>query len=342
MRYLITLSIFSLSLFAAERPIGLDAHLHYYPDDDGFVAKPPRPEPIYIALDDGLKFCTNCGKEIINQLPYKDITDKDNVKTSFLISPSFHVQENVTKSASIPEWRGNLKFVSILDKRVSALVQKSPGKYIGLCGFSGEWKHDFSLKAVSDCMALPGMKGLKIHSHMGLVDTAETQQVLKRVLDQNFNKKPGVILWHLKEESELDFLLSILKDYPNTKFIIAHSMKDSKAISKILELEKLQGRFNNLYLETSDTDPEKLKADWVAFGLDRVLYGSDNFIKSHDELITSGVFTTDELDQILNINATKILTYLGHPEVNNSDRSIPRQLKETKPGNSKKSGSKPL
>jgi predicted TIM-barrel fold metal-dependent hydrolase len=338
MRLLLILIILSFAVSAAERPITLDAHLHYYPEDDGFISKLPKPEPEYDIID-GLKFCNNCGEGIIDQLSYKEIVDKDHVKMAFLISPSFHIDQHAY-SKSIPEWRRDLKYVPVMNKRVSDIIQKSPGKYIGLCGFNAEWEPDFSSQAVSSCMKLPGMKGLKIHSYLGLVTSPEKQKTLKTILDHNFKKGPGVILWHLKEESELDFLLSLLKDYPETKFVIAHSMYDPALVNKILEKEKSEGRFNNLYLETSAADPSKMKKSWSDFGMDRILYGSDNLIKSYDEQIKGDIFSSEELEQVLNINAQKILTYLGHPAVDDSDRSIKIDKKvsstimETKAGTS--------
>jgi predicted TIM-barrel fold metal-dependent hydrolase len=324
MKVLLILSFISFAIFAAERPLLLDAHLHYFPEDDGFVKRPPKLEPVYAEVD-GLKYCSmNCG-ETIDQISYKEIMDKDQFKTSFLISPSFDITHGF--STVIPEWRRDLKYVSIMDKRVSSLIQKEPDKYIGLCGYNSLWKPDFSLKMVSECLKLPGMKGLKVHSHVGAISSKKSQQNLKDILDQNFKKGPGVILWHLIEEEELDYLLSILREYPNTKFIIAHSMYDPKMVERVLEKEKKEGRFNNLYLETSATKPEKMKESWVAFGMDRILYGSDNFIESYDKQISKGVFSNEELDQILNINSQKMLTYLGHPGINDSDRSISKESK---------------
>lgn len=325
MRILLILTLISFALFAAERPILLDAHLHYFPEHDGFIKKSPQPEPEYEVIN-GKRICViYCGEEIIDQLSYKEIVDKDNIITSFLISPSFHIEEGEA-SQYIPEWKRDLKYVSIMDKRVSEIIQKEPKRYIGLCGFNAEWEGDFADRAVSYCAKLPGMKGLKIHSYIGLVESKKSQQSLKNILDHNFKKGPGVILWHLKEAPELDFLLSILKDYPNTKFIIAHSMYEPSMVQKILDKEKTEGRFNNLYLETSAADPRKMKDSWMAFGMDRILYGSDNFIEGYDQQISSGVFSEAELEQLLNLNAQEMLNYLGHPEVNDSDRSVGKDL----------------
>ncbi len=40
---------------------------------------------------------------------------KDHVKTSFLISPSFHISQ-LDYSSLIPEWKRDLKYVPIMDK----------------------------------------------------------------------------------------------------------------------------------------------------------------------------------------------------------------------------------
>ncbi len=79
MRVLFFFIFLTFSLYAGERVILLDAHLHYFPEDDGFVQKLPRPKPTYDVID-AQKFCVmDCEDDHDHDhkdtISYKEIVD---------------------------------------------------------------------------------------------------------------------------------------------------------------------------------------------------------------------------------------------------------------------------
>ena len=236
---------------------------------------------------------------------------------------------NFEEDPILETWQFQPKYIPIMDKRISHITQENPGRFIGLCGLNYTWKPADAVKRVGDCLNLPGMKGIKMHSFSTTDELPLRVERVESVIDATLKKvkdKKPIVLWHIKptEENhkEIDILFEMALKYHSIKFVIAHSMYSPKSIEYLLFLEKKHGKkLENLFLETSAADPKKLKDSWIKFGLDRVLYGSDNMNSndiSYREFINSGL-AGDELDTIEKVASKRVLEGLN---IDDGDRDL--------------------
>lgn len=280
-------------------PMALDAHFHYFPDHDNFrgIRLPTCEEDMALAKEDGYEI--TCGPE--DFIPYKDFVDKSRFRTALLISPSFDIKRDAFKGSPRPPhighaWKGNESMITALDEQTSKITQDHPGRFIGLCGLNYGWQPADAVARVEHCINLPGMHGVKMHSFSAPDDQPlriqQSTSVVEQVLTRVEGKKP-IILWHIKEEwsshcpnqepsetcgyEEIDVLYQMAKKYPLAVFLTAHSLYSAAAVERLRSLELRDGkRLENLFLETSEAEPEKMKGAWINFGLDRVVIGTDN------------------------------------------------------------------
>lgn len=209
--------LFSLLGFAETAKVSLDAHLHYFPEHDNFlgIEEPPcQDQWSQFTTSSGkvLRFKSiDCAKQTGNgwdKSTYQNFLESEQVATAFLISPSYKIKYNRSSEAyheqepgrehdhsvSNSLWSKNEKFIPVMDKRVSAIAQNHPGKFIGLCGFNYSWSKEKAAKRVSDCLKLPGMKGVKIHFHANkdkeLLKTGRAQAAVEETLKAISKSKP--------------------------------------------------------------------------------------------------------------------------------------------------------
>ncbi|MBC77525.1 MAG: hypothetical protein CME64_16090 [Halobacteriovoraceae bacterium] len=355
---ILTVSIlFSFFSFAQTAKISLDAHLHYFPEHDGFlgIAEPPC-EDVWAEVieSDGEMFrykAIDCSQQSIDEmdmLSYKDFIKDDQVQTALLISPSFDIRkesktgnhEGHNHGPKNVHWNKNENLITPFDQRTSELTQKHPGKFIGICGLNYSWEKDDAVKRVSDCLNLPGMKGLKIHFYANENKELLRQSNAQEVVEETFkviSKNNPVILWHIDTEvpegefNEIKYVFSLAKKYPNMNFVLAHSMSEPQKVDYLLGLEKKHGaKLKNLYLETSAADHDEMMDAWKRFGLERVLFGSDNFNYNNNAINKfKKAFSKDEVNLIGNLNPESLLRKIGRNEVDNSDRTITNKVEDT-------------
>lgn len=277
----------------------LDAHFHYFPDHDKFrgIRLPTCEENMAMAREDGYEI--SCGNDV--DVTFQDFVNGSRFRTALLISPSFDVKRDAFKGSPRPPhfgyaWKGDESIIAALDEQTSQITQKHPGRFIGLCGLNYGWRPADAVTRVEHCLSLPGMHGIKMHSYSAPDDQPlrfhQSSAVIDQVLTQVEAKKP-IILWHIKEEwsshcpnqepsatcgyEEIDILYQMAKKYPRAVFLAAHSLYSGEAVDRLRSLELRDGkRLENLFVETSEAEPEKMAAAWINFGLDRVVIGTDN------------------------------------------------------------------
>ncbi|MFT6633368.1 MAG: putative TIM-barrel fold metal-dependent hydrolase [Bacteriovoracaceae bacterium] len=335
---IISFMAFSTILSANDNRIPLDAHLHYWPEHDEFLGiQPYTCEPTF-EIRNGVRYqVSSCDMEGDDTWTtnYLDLLKDNNVKTAFLISPSFTMRNrdiDLSGEDFSDTWSFQEKYIPVMDKQVSDISQKYPGRFIGFCGLNYTWTPSSAEKRVKECLDLPGMKGIKMHSFSTTKELPLRVEKVEKVIDATLNKvkaKKPIILWHIKptleNNKEIDILFQMALKYPDSKFIIAHSMYRASSIEYLLSLEKRYGkRLENLFLETSAAEPKKLKDSWVNFGLDRVLYGSDNFNSndiSYRQFQNSGL-TEGEIYQIENIASKRVLEGIN---IDDSERELMKE-----------------
>ena len=248
-------------------------------------------------------------------------------------------------------WQFDLKYAPLMDKRISEITQEYPGRFVGFCSIEYSWPRDFLLETLETCLSLPGMKGIKIHTAEVSSINPQVVQTLREAFSLASGKRP-VILWHLDtaDQSELreaskenrklikkynyKVLKSALKfvnDFPQMTFIFAHVFHSLDAFKQLRQIERARTRkrlggkvtikrkFKNLYVETSTVERTlnkeeivELRGELRRFGIDRVLFGSDNayFDGSIHNLDKVMGFTKKEQEQILYKNGYELLKRL--------------------------------
>lgn len=349
--YVLLLTAATCSVGASK--LVLDSHLHYYPEHDQYLGIKEAPcvsgtQKITLESGEIIESEIVCGEDEMR--PYSEFVKSKDIKTAFLISPTFNINAKNNLNNDQSGWTSNEAMIPILDKRVSKLTQKYRGRFIGLCGFNYSWETEIAKERIKQCINLPGMKGLKIHFHAQddkqLLDKSSAQETVTQVL-LGLKDKKAVVLWHLKadisescgkgdiqacSQTDIGFLYQQAKKNSNLTFIVAHSMYEASAIEVLMNLEKRDGvRLSNLYLETSESAHDKLLSTWRSFGIDRILYGSDNHLKDNYALRKlESTFNEDEVEMIGKINASKVLNEINaissRYEINSGDRGHNEKL----------------
>lgn len=299
-----------------------------------FITKEGKVIP-YKSLDCSKQVKPEDEEEDIAMIGYESFFEHNYAEKAFLISPSYshsdyeheyhdYVEKFGNSKIMSDYWNKSENLIKVLDERTSELVIKSKGRLIGLCGLNYEWDLDKMKKRLHYCLNLPGMKGVKIHAHahndVDFLKSLIAQQNLASIFEEIEKYNPA-ILWHLHptlpencnsasdcDFNEITFIYNLAKKHNRIQFILAHSMYDERYIDFLRGLEIIdKTRLANLYLETSATEYDLVSA-WRRFGLDRVLFGSDNFNKNNFTFRgLNAVFNQDEVHQIGTVNAVELL-----------------------------------
>jgi predicted TIM-barrel fold metal-dependent hydrolase len=290
--FLYTLNVGSYSFAAEEYPI-VDFHVHDQDDESQNAIK---------AI--GLNFPG------FDEL-LKDPFFKSFYKHAMLISDSYLPSSfSVSDSCDTQP----LNDFSSTNEKVSKAIQMDPAKLNGICGV--DLRTADYLEKTSKCLAMPGFLGIKLHFSLSNVfispelskdgripkrfkEVAELVGKAKKMMLIHFNTPSGETFALRSgdmfdadkmaknfDKAEVDTLMQVATEYPNAKFIIAHSgFGQSIGLAGL----KIIGNYyrthpevpQNIYTDTSATDfgstdfDLKLSEAWKAFGVKRVIFGSD-------------------------------------------------------------------
>lgn len=149
---------------------------------------------------------------------------------------------------------------------------KKSDRLIGFCGVP--IPKDWAAEEVRRCI-ISGARGLKLHQTNDGISLLEeaNQLALKKILRAVDDKL--VVLIHIKfaDKAEIREFFKITQQFPNTKFIAAHTLGQNVAM--VAEAPK------NVFIEISGLVQAPLDAGiffiekWRGMGMDRVLLGSD-------------------------------------------------------------------
>jgi predicted TIM-barrel fold metal-dependent hydrolase len=181
------------------------------------------------------------------------------------------------------------------------------GRLVPFCAvpIGPEWSVE-----VARAGAQNGCVGLKLHPQASGVDlreeaSANALHALLRLAEEEHL----VVLIHssLPREGEPTALLDVVRAHPRTRIVLAHSLgNDFRLLAS--------ARAEHLYVETSavvfwartDDDRRELVEAWRAFGIDRVLFGSDWPVITPSETLhrlSELPLTDEELTAIVQTNA---------------------------------------
>lgn len=273
------------TLAQAQEPLPLDAHVHYSREaGQGFKSK---------------------------RMGQRDFLDSNLFQRAFLISPTYQYAEAAESSGK--------RLVPAVHREVSDFIQSQPDRFIGLCGFSFEW--DQAKEEIEACLRLPGMKGIKVHckDSRASVSQAVFYEKLSGTLAAARELRPFV-LWHFNSALETEAVFRMAKENPETEFILAHSMNGAETFAQWNRLEAGK-KLPNVWVEVSTVYAGKesdifagLVPAWRAFGIDRVLFGSDLGFASREEhtkliqgISGSGALSAEEKKLILEENGRALL-----------------------------------
>ena len=189
-----------------------------------------------------------------------------------------------------------------INQQVSVLAAEQPKRFTGFCGVNLKWKEALSITRA--CLALPGMKGIKLHSYstkayLSGPNGDQYVQKVEEILSSVQDLKP-LVMWHPEPdwvstqyppgEREWLKIRRIVEHHPDVTFIIAHS-GDEGFLDNWDQTSRQQGHApRNVYLDLSCRFqpigngpalavtyllPDYFLERWRRFGLERVLFGSD-------------------------------------------------------------------
>lgn len=192
---------------------------------------------------------------------------------------------------------------------VAAAVEKYPDRFPCGLGIVDPYDGDKAIEEVHRIMGDLGLKGLLFH--MTYQGTFLNHPLVINILKE-LAKYPGAVVmahtsigipgepWRLGELAEL---------FPHITFISAHPSISDGQLGQHVPLCR---RLKNLYIDTALWIPED--ETWLtakAIGADHIVYGGDVGGVSRVsfgllQLLLTGIFSEEELEKILYINASKI------------------------------------
>ena len=276
--------------------IKLDTHIHY------------KPTELYPDSENGDEGFLKYGQ----------------IQHGFLISPSFHIVNTINQAGFDYGWMTELSLRTILNKKTSEVVMQNPKRFRGLCGYNSSWRDEIGV--VSECLKLPGMVGIKVHSENdGTVATCEPDRFYKLIASIQ-HLKP-IVLWHTTPEQSASDLYYFVRSFPKVTFVFAHSFYSPDFVEEFAEIEKKSAKLQNIFVEVSTIYANKIRLlepryvqAWRKFGMRRVLFGSDlGFIQSAelanmvDVYENSTELTSSERDMIFRYNASSLLNRISDP-----------------------------
>jgi predicted TIM-barrel fold metal-dependent hydrolase len=206
---------------------------------------------------------------------------QDRFDHAFLISPTYLIADIPKDEAWIEDDR-NEALIPKIHREVSDYIIRHPDRFTGLCGLHLAWKNP--VQRTVECLKLPGMRGIKIHSnHSGIfAHIPENREKLDATLHAVSQLQPFV-LWHLGVDEELRVVYELARKFREITFIIAHVGAGLPQFDELSKWIKNEGRLQNLWTEVSlswDTRYGQDMAEWGfrrlrTLGFDQMVFGSD-------------------------------------------------------------------
>lgn len=206
---------------------------------------------------------------------------------------------------------------------VAAEIAKYPDRLIGFCGINP--LYDTAVAEVDRCLALPGMKGVKLHLEASGIDTTNADHVaaLSAVFDR-VEEHDAPVLMHVSDPFGLPLVgeglanvAQILEAHPSTRVVHAHCAGnvDDQSIELWMRVGG-SGYRDNAFVDVSAcldyfSDAPMATRELMVWrfrnwGIDRVLFGSDYFEYGEDEspkealeTLAQYPFTAEEMQTIL-------------------------------------------
>lgn len=220
-----------------------------------------------------------------------------------------------------------------VNRATARMVAQHPDRLVGICGTKLAWED--APESMARCLALPGMRGIKLHffnQHVTLSTDPAARERLRAIARRVSPFRPFFLIhfnmdWFHPQHNFTEFeeLIRIADDFPNCRFVIAHSATDS--VPEVLvaigrHYREHPERTRNIYAETSTSlisgvthvawqthdrtlAAARYAAAWRELGIDRVLFGSDSMTESSrfdqelKSIETSPALTPAEKEAIL-------------------------------------------
>ena len=223
------------------------------------------------------------------------------------------------------------------NQEIANLVKRNPNKFIGFGSVNPNKDENYVETKLKEINTL-GLKGIKMLPTLQLFSPIENKNFEK--ICEYCEKNRKVLLYHtgcdpgpweipeLSEDANPKYLKPILESY-NPVIVLAHTGSYSAYnpgiwFDEALELGK---NFDNVYFDSSAVSSfiyseKNLKKMREEVGLDRLLYGSDfpvvwgsNMKYEVDVIKSCKYLTEDEKENILSLNAAKILNLASDPHM---------------------------
>ena len=194
--------------------------------------------------------------------------DEAGVERAFLISNSYLM----TEADGAARHGANAE--------LAAFVAAHPGRFHGFCGVDISWSD--AAQVARDCLALPGMIGVKLHPETKGQDLTHPghRARLGALLDaaRPYGALFMIHAGYKNAAGEVASLLDAFRRRPELTLVVAHAASGYPAALSAWK-GGLRGS-DNVLAETSGFDPLKFSAALDAFGRGRLLFGSDMSVRS--------------------------------------------------------------
>ncbi len=197
--------------------------------------------------------------------------------------------------------------------RIAALAREHPGRIFGIMSMSPHCDPAVYRAEARRCVEDLGFVALKIHTIGHAVNplTPDAQVVYRAAADLDvpvmIHTGPGVPL------ALPALMLPASREYPDTKFILAHSGHTIYAPEAFVVAQERA----NIFLDTSWSAPDDIKWFIEGIGPERVMMGSDSLLNLAAELAKYRALDLDDatLEQVLAGTARTVFrlpTTIGH------------------------------
>lgn len=242
------------------------------------------------------------------QRSIEEFFNKGIAKKAILVSPAYIVDPYVDF------FNGNLSLRQAYNKKTSEIVSSLPSRLIGLCGLGYQWEDGMEVvKECLNLPGMAGVK-IRIVDDYNL-DRLSTPFILDNITRTLHKNKetirlvlihmPGIFAENavrqsypkeqldkeLKADSDdIKKLVELARQFPKIQFVVAHSFYSYQLVN-ILADQKNKYQLDNVWLDVSQSlthgDPEhsvpgyqktswlRFANSWRNFGIDKVLFGSD-------------------------------------------------------------------
>ena len=237
---------------------------------------------------------------------FQEFLNSGRIQKALVLSPAY-LADHRSKSFK-------LHLRELYNEKTADLVAKYPNHLLGLCGLNHMWGD--GPEVIEKCLQRKEMIGIKLHivddNDVERLTVPSIYDNVIRSVEEN-RSQVRVILIHMpgtyaeasrwpqfhskgetdqafkRDVADLDKLVDIGKKFPEIQIVVAHSLNQWELVNELSQRIH-SNKLKNFWLETSTyqlhrmnpetqyNDWKRYATSWRRFGMNRILFGSDQFL----------------------------------------------------------------